>query len=115
MFVMILNESPCLTNSQLEPPDFVEKVLNCRSKNGSTVLIHSIEQRRHEVAEVLLKAKADANVQNARGMTALHVAAALAPPEVELQELLILHGADGTVTTKVRCPALRPDFSMFRL
>ncbi len=90
---------------QLEPEDMVAKVLNCKSKTSMTVLLRAVDARNYDVAETLLLAKADANIQNSRGMTALHVAAALRPPDMTLQELLVLHGADGQVTTKVRLAA----------
>lgn len=73
--------------------DLVAKVLNCKSSAGSTVLIRAVENRHKNVVELLLEKGADPNVQNARGLTALHAASALVPPDKDMADLLILYVA----------------------
>ena len=70
----------------------VAKVLNCQSKiGGSTVLIRAVENCQHKVAQLLLQQRADPDVQNVRGMTALHAACALVPPDKDMFDMLILY------------------------
>eukprot|EP00750_Incisomonas_marina_P014247 INCI17624.5.p1 GENE.INCI17624.5~~INCI17624.5.p1 ORF type:complete len:1312 (+),score=254.64 INCI17624.5:198-4133(+) len=103
MEALLSDPSLLVEQEEVETPeDMVAKVLNCQSKiGGSTVLIRAVENCQHKVAQLLLQQRADPDVQNVRGMTALHAACALVPPDKDMFDMLILHGASDDVTSKV--------------
>jgi len=57
-------------------------------------VLHNVQNDRVEIIEFLLAQRADANLANARGDTALHIAANKGDSERRVVELLLVHGAD---------------------
>ena len=80
--------------------------LNQRSPDGqkTTPLITAAALGRVEVAKALIEAKADLNLQNKDGSTALHTAAFLCYPEIV--EALLKAGADKAIKTNTGATAL---------
>jgi len=80
--------------------------LNEKEPNaGSTPLISAATFGRTAVAEALIKAGADMNLQNNDGSTALITAAFFC--RTEIVKLLLHHGADKTLTNKGGATALQ--------
>jgi hypothetical protein len=80
--------------------------LNQRSPDGqkTTPLITAAALGRVQVAKALIEAKADLNLQNKDGSTALHTAAFLCHPEIV--EALLKAGADKAIKTNTGATAL---------
>ncbi len=82
--------------------NYVAKVLSSRSKMGAVLIVQAVEARQIDTVRLLLETGADPNLQNARGLTALHAACVLVPPVEGLVELLKENGAMETATNRVR-------------
>ncbi|MHB9131866.1 MAG: ankyrin repeat domain-containing protein [Armatimonadota bacterium] len=74
-----------------------EANVNCRDHDGYTPLMRAVDGD-GAVVEALLNHGADANVQNDKGMTALHLATNLGHQHIVL--LLLAHGANPKLTDK---------------
>lgn len=71
--------------------------VNARTPHGDTALSNAVLRNNVGLVKVLLAHKADPNIANAQGMTALHTAAFNGPDRSEIARLLLEHGADPSI------------------